>query len=154
MRVRIFRRQERYSIRSKIDPFTWMSLGGNVSMNNRFSKTAGTASNSDSLTVGGNTKFASSKNSLMLKYDMTKRDSSNKIGPISNSTTHNQSVTIRRTWSSGIGSNFGFRYTLMDREGGGVETHSKTYAPNFNIDGEVVFESEQTTFTVGARGRF
>ena len=56
---------KRYSIRSKIDPFTWMSLGGNVSMNNRFSKTAGTASNSDSLTVA----VSENRMNLLCRHD-------------------------------------------------------------------------------------
>ena len=129
-------RNRRLSVRSNIDPLSWMSLGSNISLTNRFTKSAGTASNSDSSTVGGDVKFFNSKNStsLMLKYDMTQQNSSNRSGSISDSVSHNQSVMIRKSWSSGIGSSLGLRTTFRNYERGGVETHSKIFAPNFNID--------------------
>ena len=129
-------RSTRYSVRSNVDPFSWASLGTNMSLTNRFTKTAGTASNSDSSTIGGDIKFLSSKrsSSLMLRYDMTTQDSSNRSGPISDSISHNQSVTLRKNWSSGVGSSLGVRTTLRNYERGGVETESIMFAPNFNID--------------------
>jgi len=74
------------------------------------------------------------KFSLMLKYDMNKQDSSNASGPISNSISHNPSITFRSSWASGIGTSFGLRTTLRDYQRGDVETKSLIVAPNFNID--------------------
>jgi hypothetical protein len=126
---------KRFSVRTNIDPFSWASFGTNISLTNRFSKSAGTASNSDRSTVGGNIKFLALKGArLMLKYDMTKQDSGNRSGNISKGTTHNQSVTFQKSWSSGIGSSFGMRTTLRNYERGGVKTNSKIFSPNFNID--------------------
>jgi hypothetical protein len=135
-------RSKRYSIRANMDPFTWASLGTNISFTNRFSKTSGTASNSDSSSVGGDMKFSSLKNSLMLRYDMTTRDSSNRSGPISSSISHSQSVVLRRNWASGLGSNLGLRVTLSDSEGGGVTRESKLFAPNLNIDYDLHVEGQ------------
>gem|GEM_PF-719156 len=134
----------RFSVRANLDPLSWASLGTNMNLTNRFTKTAGTASNSDSSTIGGDVKFFNSKNStsLMLKYDMTKQDASNRSGRISDSTAHNQSVTIRKNWSSGVGSSLGLRTTLRDYERGGVETKSKIFAPNFNIDYDLHVEGK------------
>jgi LysM repeat protein len=137
-------RNTRLSVRSNIDPLSWMSLGSNISRTNRFTKSAGTASNSDSSTVGGDVKFFNSKNStsLMLKYDMTTQDSTNRSGRISDSTSHNQSVMVRKTWASGVGSSLGLRTTFRNYERGGVETHSKIFAPNFNIDYDLHVKGE------------
>ncbi len=142
-------RSKRYSMRANMDPLTWASLGTNISLTNRFSKTAGTASDSDSSTVGGNVKFSSTRNSLMLKYNMTKRESSNRSGPISNSTSHSQSVILRRNWSSGFGSNLGMRITLSKREGGGVTRESKMFAPNINIDYDLHVEGQMRLPLIG-----
>ena len=128
-------KSRRFSVRANMDPFSWSSLGTNISLTNRFTKTSGTASNSDSSTIGGDVKFFTKKStSLMLKYDMTKQDASNRSGRISDSTSHNQSVTMRKSWSSGVGSSLGLRTTFRDHERGGVKTKSKMFAPNFNID--------------------
>jgi hypothetical protein len=137
-------RGKRFSVRANFDPLSWASLGSNINLTNRFTKTAGTASNSDSSTIGGDVKFFNSKNStsLMLKYDMRKQDASNRSGRISNSTSHNQSVTVRKNWSSGIGSSLGLRTTLRNYERGGVDTRSKIFAPNFNIDYDLHVEGQ------------
>ena len=124
----------RFTVRANMDPLTWMALGTNMSLTNRFTKSSGTASDSDSSTIGGNVKFSGSKTSIMLKYDMTTRDASNRSGPISDSTSHNQSVTVRKNWESGVGSSLGVRTTLRNYERGGVSTDSIIIAPNFNID--------------------
>ncbi|MBD3184834.1 LysM peptidoglycan-binding domain-containing protein [Candidatus Poribacteria bacterium] len=124
----------RFTIRANMDPMTWASLGTNMSLTNRFTKSSGTASDSDSSTVGGDIKIFSSQTSFMLKYNMTTQDSSNQSGKISDSISHNPSVTVRKSWSSGIGSSLGFRITFRDYERGGIETRSRIYAPNFNID--------------------
>ena len=126
---------KRFSIRSNIDPFSWMSLGANVSITNRFTKSSGTASDSDRSTIGGNMKFLGLGSArLMLKYDMSKQDAGNRSGKISSGTTHNQSVTVQKSWGSGVGSSLGMRITFRDYERGGIETKSKIFAPNFNID--------------------
>ncbi len=70
----------------------------------------------------------------MLKYNMTKQDSSNRSGRISNSTSHNQSVIVRKNWAFGVGSSLGLRTTLRDHKRGGVKTKSKIFAPNLNVD--------------------
>ena len=127
-------RGRRFSIRTNVDPYTWSSLGFNMSITNRFTKSMGTASDSDSNTIGGDIKFLRSKMSLMLKYDMNKQNSSNASGSISDSISHNPSVTFRNNWSSGIGTSFGLRTTIRNYERGDVETKSLIVAPNFNID--------------------
>ena len=145
---------KRFSIRTNIDPFSWASIGGNISLSNRFSKTSGTASDSDTATIGGNIKFLGFGGArLMVKYDMTTRDSSNRSGPISDSTTHNQSVTLQKTWSGGIGSSLGMRTTLRNYERGGVTTHSKIFAPNFNIDYDLHVDGQMRLPIIGKRIR-
>ena len=127
---------KRLNIRSDVDPLSWMSVGANMSFTNRFTKSLGTAANSNTATLGGNLKFFDQKNttSLMLKYDLTTQNSGNASGGISDSISHNQSVMVRKNWSSGVGSSFGVRTTLRSYERGGVETKSTIVAPNFNID--------------------
>jgi len=144
---------KRYSFRANMDPFTWMSLGTNTALTNRFTKTAGTASDSDSSTIGGDVKFSSLKNSVMLKYDMTSRDSSNSSGPINNSISHSQSVVLRRNWSTGFGSNLGMRVTLSESEGGGVKRESKMFAPNLNIDYDLHVEGQVGLPLIGRKIR-
>jgi len=135
---------KRFSVRANFDPLSWASLGTNMNLTNRFTKSAGTASDSDSSTIGGDVKFFNSKNStsLMLKYDLGKQSASNRSGRISDSTSHNQSVTLRKNWSSGVGSSLGLRTTLRNYERGGVETRSTILAPNFNIDYDLHVEGE------------
>ena len=70
----------------------------------------------------------------MLKYDMTERDSGNRSGKISSGVTHNQSATFQKSWTSGVGTSLGMRTTFRNYERGGVETRSKIFSPNFNID--------------------
>ncbi|MEK7395629.1 MAG: hypothetical protein AAB116_01715, partial [Candidatus Poribacteria bacterium] len=124
----------RLSVRSNVDPFTWASLGTNMSFTNRFSKSMGTAYNSDSSSVGGDVKLSKNTLSTMLKYDMTIQNSDNISGNISNSTSHNPSVTFRNNWKSGVGSSFGFRTTFRTSERSDVTTKSLIITPNLNID--------------------
>lgn len=70
----------------------------------------------------------------MFRYDMTKQDMGNRSGRISNSISHNPSITLRNNWSSEVGSSLGVRTTFRNQERSGIKTKSLLIAPNFNID--------------------
>ncbi len=127
-------RNRRISIRTNVDPFTWASIGFNTAITNRFSKSMGTASNSNSATLGGDLKLSRKSTSFMFRYDMTKQDMGNRSGQISNSISHNPSITLRNNWSSGVGLSLGVRTTFRNQERSGIKTKSLLIAPNFNID--------------------
>ncbi len=127
-------RNRRISIRTNLDPFTWSSIGFNMALTNRFSKSMGTASNSNSATLGGDLKLSRKSTSFMFRYDMTKQDMGNRSGQISDSISHNPSITLRNNWSSGVGSSLGVRTTFRNQERSGIKTKSLLIAPNFNID--------------------
>jgi len=124
----------RLSVRSNVDPFTWASLGANMSFTNRFSKSMGTAYNSDSSSIGGDIKLTKKSLSMMIRYDTTTQNSSNMSGNISNSISHNPSVTFRNNWKSGMGTSFGLRTTFRTSERSDVKTKSLIITPNLNID--------------------
>lgn len=127
-------RNRRISIRTNLDPLTWASIGFNMALTNRFSKSMGTASNSNSATLGGDLKLSRKSTSFMFRYDMTKQDMGNRSGQISDSISHNPSITLRNNWSSGVGSSLGVRTTFRNQERSGIKTKSLLIAPNFNID--------------------
>ena len=136
------RQGTRYSFRTSVDPWSWVSLGGNINLSDNFSKSSSTSSRSESVSYEGDAKIFNSKNtsSFQLRYGYTLRDQSNINTQIGKSTAHEPSVSWNHTWGETTTTIFGIRLTQRDGERAGIDTTSFIVTPNVSIDYRVRIE--------------
>jgi hypothetical protein len=130
------RKGTRYGFRTSVDPWKWLSLGGNISLNNSFTKTSSTSSRSESTNYEGNMKLINAKNtsSLQLRYSYTLRDQSNINTQIGESTSHEPSLSWSQSWGQATKTALGVRLTLRDQQRSGIDSTSLIITPNVSID--------------------
>ncbi len=130
------RKGTRYGFRTSVDPWKWLSLGGNISLNNSFTKTSSTSSRSESTNYEGNMKLINAKNtaSLQLRYSYTLRDQSNINTQIGESTSHEPSLSWSQSWGQATKTALGVRLTLSDQQRSGIGSTSLIITPNVSID--------------------
>ena len=132
------RQGQRYTFRGSVDPWSWASLGTNVSFTNNFQKTSSTTSRAKSKNYEGDVKFFNSKNSssFQVRYGFTRRDRRNLATVISESSAHNPSISWRQSWGQETSSSLGLRVTLREqqRSGGSITSTSLIVTPNLAFD--------------------
>ena len=132
------RQGQRYTVRGSVDPWSWVSLGTNVSLTNNFAKTSSTTSRNKSKNYEGDVKFFNAKNSssFQVRYGFTRRDRRNLATLISESSAHNPSISWRQSWRQETSSSLGIRVTLREqqRSGGSIRSTSLIVTPNINFD--------------------
>ena len=132
------RQGQRYTFRGSVDPWSWASLGTNVSFTNNFQKTSSTTSRAKSKNYEGDVKFFNSKNSssFQVRYGFTRRDRRNLATLISESSAHNPSISWRQSWGQETSSSLGIRVTLREqqRSGGSIRSTSLIVTPNLSFD--------------------
>ena len=132
------RKGQRYTFRGSVDPWSWASLGTNVSLTNNFQKTSSTTSRAKSKNYEGDVKFFNSKNSssFQVRYGFTQRDRRNLATLISESFAHNPSISWRQSWGQTTNSSVGVRVTLREqqRSGGSIRSTSFIVTPNVSFD--------------------
>ena len=132
------RQGQRYTFRGSVDPWSWASLGTNVSFTNNFQKTSSTTSRDKSKNYEGDVKFFNAKNtsSFQVRYGFTRRDRRNLATVISESSAHNPSISWRQSWGQETSSSLGIRVTLREqqRSGGSITSTSLIVTPNLAFD--------------------
>ena len=101
-------------------------------------KTSSTTSRSKSKSYEGDVKFFNAKNSssFQVRYGFTQRDRRNLATLISESSSHNPSISWRQSWGQTTSSSVGVRVTLRDQErsGGSISSASFIVTPNLSFD--------------------
>ena len=129
------RQRNRYGFRTSVDPWSWVSLGTNVSRNKGFTKSLSTSSDSQTVSYEGNVKLFNANSSFQLRYRYTERDQSNTSTTINESVSQEPSVS----WSQSLGAStraaFGVRMTMRDQvRGSGIDSSALIVTPNLSID--------------------
>ena len=129
------RQRNRYGFRTSVDPWSWVSLGTNVSRNKGFTKSLSTSSDSQTVSYEGNVKLFNANSSFQLRYRYTERDQSNISTTINESVSQEPSVS----WSQSLGAStraaFGVRMTMRDQvRGSGIDSSALIITPNLSID--------------------
>ena len=132
------RQGQRYTFRGSVDPWSWASLGTNVSLTNNFVKTSSTTSRAKSKSYEGDAKIfnANNSSSFQVRYGFTRRDRRNLATLISESSSHNPSISWSQSWGQATKSSFGIRVTLREqqRSGGSIRSTSLIVTPNLSFD--------------------
>ena len=130
------RKGTRYSFRASVDPWTWASLGTNISFNNSFSKSLSTAYRSQSKNYEADMKMFNSgqSTSFQLRYSFTQRDQANLNTLLGESIAHEPSVSWNQSWGKETKTTFGVRLSLREQQRSGIDSLSFIVTPNLRVD--------------------
>ena len=129
------RQRNRYGFRTSVDPWSWMSLGTNVSRGKGFTKSLSTSSDNLTISYEGNIKLIVASSSLQLRYRHTQRDQSNINTTINESVSQEPSVSWTQSLGASTRAALGVRMTMRDQvRGGGIDSSALIITPNLSID--------------------
>lgn len=125
-----------YSLRASVDPWSWASLGTNISFRNNFSKSLSTASRSQSKNYEADMKMFNSGQSasFQLRYSFTQRDHENFNTRLGESVSHEPSVSWNQSWGKETQTTFGVRLSLREQQRSGIDSFSFIITPNLRVD--------------------
>ena len=129
------RKSNRYSVRTSVEPWKWLTFGTNLSTADSFRKSYATTYTSHAETYEGDIKLNTQKaTSFQLRYSYTMRDSANLDVTLSDSTAHTPSLSWIHKWSDETRTSLGIRTTIRDHLRSGIESNALIITPNFSID--------------------
>ena len=129
------RKSNRYSVRTSVEPWNWLTFGTNLSTADSFRKSYATTYTSHAETYEGDIKLNTQKaTSFQLRYSFTTRNSANLDVTLSDSTAHTPSLSWTHKWSTETRTSLGIRTTLRDHLRSGIESNALIVTPNFSID--------------------
>ncbi len=129
------RNSNRYTVRTSVDPWKWLSFGTNLSTSDSFRKSYSSTFISHAETYEGDVKLnAQQATSFQLRYSYTIRKSDNLEVTLSDSAAHTPSLSWLHKWSEETRTSLGIRTTLRDHLRSGIESKAFIVTPNFSID--------------------
>lgn len=131
------RQRNRYGLRTSVDPWTWVSLGTNISRNIGFTKSLSTSSDTQTTSYEGDIKLfnASNTSSFQLRYRYTQRDQSNINTTINESVSQEPSISWSQSLGASTRSTLGVRMTMRDQvRSNGINASTLIITPNLSID--------------------
>jgi hypothetical protein len=143
-------KSNRLSLRTSFDPLQWMSLSGDGSLRDSFTKNIGTASRQDSRNLGANARFFTASNSatIELRYDYRTSDRRNTETVFGTSLSHESSVTWRQVWG-GTRTSVGTRVSRRNQERSGVSSIGFIVTPSLSVDYTLRTQSGWTVPIIG-----
>lgn len=125
----------RVSLRASLDPLLWMSLSGDASWRNSFTKNIGTPSRQISNNAGGDVKLFNAKNtaSVQIRYDYRTTDRQSVTSTYGSSVSHEGSLTWRQRWGE-TRTSLGTRVSLRNQERSGVTSRGVFLTPSLSVD--------------------
>jgi hypothetical protein len=128
-------KSNRLSLRTSFDPLQWMSLSGDASVRDGFTKNIGTASRQDSRNVGANVRFYTASNSatIEVRYDYRTSDRRNTETVFGTSLSHEASLTWRQVWGD-TRTSLGSRVSRRNQERSGVSSTGFIVTPSLSVD--------------------
>ena len=129
------RKANRYSVRTSVEPWNWLTFGTNLSTADSFRKSYATTYTSHAETYEGDIKLKTQKaTSFQIRYSFTTRNNTNLDVTLSDSTAHTPSLSWIHKWSDETRTSLGIRTTLRDHLRSGIESNALIITPNFSID--------------------
>ena len=131
------RRSNRYSLRGSVKPWSWVTLGTNVSTSNSSRKSSGTPYKSHAESYEADMKLnTQKKTSFQVRYSFTKRDNATLETILSDSKAHTPSLSWIHTWgdSETPRTALGIRTTFRDHQRSGIQSNAVIVTPNLSID--------------------
>ena len=131
------RRSNRYSLRGSVKPWSWATLGTNVSTSNSSRKSSGTPYKSRAESYEADLKLNTEKKTrFQVRYIFTKRDSATLETILSDSKAHTPSLSWIYTWGDADTPRtaLGIRTTFRDHQRSGIQSNAVIVTPNFSID--------------------
>ena len=129
------RKSNRYTVRTSVDPWKWLSFGTNLSTSDSFRKSYGSTYTSHAETYEADVKLnAQQASSFQLRYSYTIRKNANLEVTLSDSTAHTPSLSWMQKWSDETRTSLGIRTTLRDHLRSGIQSDAFIITPNFSID--------------------
>lgn len=129
------RKGSRYSFRTNVDPWKWMSFGTSLSTSDSFRKSYATTYLTHAETYEADIKLnAQQATSFQLRYSFTTQENENLDVTISDSSAHTPSLSWIHKWNEKTRTSFGIRTTLRDHLRSGIESDALIVTPNFSID--------------------
>ena len=129
------RNSNRYSVRTSVDPWKWLSFGTNLSTADSFRKSYGSTYTTHAETYEADIKLnAQQASSFQLRYSFTIRNNANLEVTLSDSAAHTPSLSWLHKWSEETRTSLGIRTTLRDHLRSGIESKAFIVTPNFSID--------------------
>ncbi|MBT3267253.1 hypothetical protein HN371_08890 [Candidatus Poribacteria bacterium] len=128
-------KSNRLSLRTSFDPLQWMSLSGDASVRDGFTKNIGTASRQDSRNVGAHVRFYPASNSatIEVRYDYRTSDRRNTETVFGTSLSHEASLTWRQVWGD-TRTSLGSRVSRRNQERSGVSSTGFIVTPSLSVD--------------------
>ena len=129
------RKSNRYTLRTSIEPWKWLSFGTNLSFADSFRKSYGSTYTSHAETYEGDIKINSRQaSSFQLRYSYTIREEANLDVTTSDSSSHTPSLSWIHKWGQETRTSLGVRTTIRDYLRRGIESKAFIVTPNFSID--------------------
>ena len=129
------RKSNRYTLRTSIEPWKWLSFGTNLSLADSFRKSYGSTYTSHAETYEGDIKINSQQaSSFQLRYSYTIRESANLDVTLSDSAAHTPSLSWIHKWGQETRTSLGIRTTIRDHLRSGIASEAFIVTPNFSID--------------------
>ncbi len=128
-------RSNRYTMRTSVEPWKWVSLGANVNTTDSFRKSTGTIYTSHAESYEGNLKLSAQETtSFQIRYSFTKRDNTTQKATLSDSTAHTPSLSWIHTWGKETRTALGIRTTFQDQQRSGIQSNAFIVTPNLSVD--------------------
>ncbi len=129
------RKSNRYTLRTSMEPWKWLSFGTNLSLADSFRKSYGSTYTSHAETYEGDIKINSQQaSSFQLRYSYTIRESANLDVTLSDSSAHTPSLSWIHKWGQETRTSLGIRTTIRDHLRSGIASEAFIVTPNFSID--------------------
>ncbi len=129
------RKSNRYTLRTSIEPWKWLSFGTNFSLADSFRKSYGSTYTSHAETYEGDIKINSRQaSSFQLRYSYTIREEANLDVTTSDSSSHTPSLSWIHKWGQETRTSLGVRTTIRDHLRSGIERKAFIVTPNLSID--------------------
>ena len=129
------RRGNRYTVRSSVDPWNWVSFGTNVSTSDTFRKSSGTTYVQNTNAYEADVKLkARETSSFQLRYSYTTRNNGTLDNILGDSKAHMPSLSWMQTWGKETRTSLGVRTTLRDQLRSGIRSNAFIVTPNLSID--------------------
>ena len=129
------RRSNRYTLRSSVEPWSWASLGTNVSTSDSFRKSSGTTYIQNTNSYEADVKLkARETSSFQLRYSYTTRNNGTLDNILGDSKAHLPSLSWMQTWGKGTRTALGVRTTIRDQQRSGIRGNALIVTPNLSVD--------------------
>ena len=129
------RRSNRYTLRSSVEPWSWASLGTNVSTSDSFRKSSGTTYIQNTNAYEADLKLkARETSSFQLRYSYTTRNNGTLDDTLGDSKAHLPSLSWIQTWAEGTRTSLGVRTTIRDQQRSGIRGNAIIVTPNLSVD--------------------